>query len=314
MKTLIVRVSNDLDEVEELVGRGYCPVECSIGGKSVVDDLLMDHHGEWSHLESVAVRGYRDHYGARAHDPRFVVAGVADADATFAIAALAGVLPHPNKEVSGPPPVVKAQTQDLAGLAETVAVIDTDPIGRHLPEMEGGDILLAWNAMSDGRTDLGATTGVGLWVSLTTGNPTQQRPLLDGAVAAETRRRELAANELFEVGDTVDGVTILDGSTVFGFDVWYGRLSDADADTAAGWARPVVLARVAKTGGITIGCPNAEVAEALFGPGGLKNVFSLLQPEGWGGRETVGGSPRGTQMSAAELRAAARVVAEARRT
>ena len=39
------------------------------------------------------MRGYRDHQGARVEDPRFVVTGRADADATFAIAALAGLLP-----------------------------------------------------------------------------------------------------------------------------------------------------------------------------------------------------------------------------
>ena len=45
-----------------------------------------------------------------------------------------------------------------------------------------------------------------------------------------------------------------------------------------------------------LSCPNKEVAERAFGSGGLKNVFPRLpEIEGkeWGGREAVGGSPRG---------------------
>ena len=78
--------SNDPQEIEHMLDEGYEPVECSIGGRSIVGDLQMDHHGELSHLTGVAIRAY-ENYGARKDDPRFVVTGAADADATFAIAA-----------------------------------------------------------------------------------------------------------------------------------------------------------------------------------------------------------------------------------
>ena len=45
-----------------------------------------------------------------------------------------------------------------------------------------------------------------------------------------------------------------------------------------------------------ISCPCRQVAELAFGPGGLKEVFPLLpgiNGKEWGGRESVGGSPRG---------------------
>jgi len=63
-------------------------------------------------------------------------------------------------------------------------------------------------------------------------------------------------------------------------------------------------------GAVTLGCPNKAVAEAIFGAGGLLTVFPALEPNGWGGREAVGGSPRGLQMTEAMVMAAARRVAE----
>lgn len=85
---IVIKHVNTTVEAIELLEQGYCPVECSIGGESIVDELSMDHHGVLSHLEGVAVRAYRDYFGVRKSDPRFVVTGAADADATFAIAAL----------------------------------------------------------------------------------------------------------------------------------------------------------------------------------------------------------------------------------
>ena len=67
----------------------------------------------------------------------------------------------------------------------------------------------------------------------------------------------------------------------------------------------MVLSWVEGRGQVTVGCPNIEVAEALFGEGGLKNLFAELEPEGWGGREAVGGSPRGLKLTRAQVEAAA---------
>ena len=125
-----IAFSKNAEAVAAMVAEGFCPIECSFGNKSIIDDLKMDHHGEYSNLESVAVRAYRDHFGARASDMRFVVNHV-DADCIFAIAALAGVLPHPQSQYAATLPEFKQSIwrQDLLPLAETIAVIDTDPIG-----------------------------------------------------------------------------------------------------------------------------------------------------------------------------------------
>ena len=125
--SLKVRVTNDAAEVRRLIDEGFAAIECSIGGESITCPLNMDHHGERSHLESVAIRAYRDHFGARKSDPRFVVVGSPDADACFAISALAGLLPHPSVEVpSYLPDHVKASKQrDLTAVSYTHLTLPT---------------------------------------------------------------------------------------------------------------------------------------------------------------------------------------------
>lgn len=306
---LIVRVTNDAAEVHELIAKGYAAIECSIGGESLVCDLEMDHHGERSNLESVAIRAYRDHFGGRKSDPRFVVVGSPDADATFAIAALAGYLPHPSVEVpSYLPDHVKASKQrDLSELANTVATIDTDPIGRDLSAMPFGAELLLWNALMSFSedSDMAGVAGVFLWIQVVSGAPSR-KPLILSAVQTESDRREAASSEV--IVSLNEGVGYIEDSKVWGFDVWYGRDVDYPADSPQGWKHGVILARVASSGAITIGCPNKAVAEALLGEGGLKAVFPKLPQEGWGGREAIGGSPRGMSMSLGDLKEAADIV------
>jgi hypothetical protein len=70
---------------------------------------------------------------------------------------------------------------------------------------------------------------------------------------------------------------------VWGFDIWYR------------WA-PVVVSFAERNKKVTLGCPDTETAERLFGPGGLFKVYEALG-QGWGGREAVGGSPRGVPMT-----------------
>lgn len=310
---LDIVVSNSADEIGTLLAQGFCAVECSIGGSSIVDVLNMDHHGDLSHLEAVSMRSYRDHFGARRDDPRFVIAGQSDADAAFTVAGLAGLLPHPSRVdefASAPPPVKTSMTKDLSTLAETVAIIDTDPIGRDLSSMPSGDLLLAWNALSGtGRDSLSAIGGVALWMALTTGRADQLAPYLAAGVNSETTRRQAARADLDERGQTIAGVLVLRESQTWGFDVWYGRKTDASADSPEGWTHPVAVAWVADAHNVTIGCPNTAVAEVLFGPGGLKTVFSYLEPQGWGGREAVGGSPRGEVLTWEQVEVAARTIA-----
>lgn len=280
---LVVCFAASIEEALAKVAEGFEPVECSFGGNgSVVGPLVMDHHGAHSALEGVAVRAYRDHFGVRAADPRFVVTGAADADATFAIAALAGMLPHPSRaaEFEKAPPFIKGpMTRDLLPLAELVNTMDVDPIPHvaKLPDTEEGRALLLFHALASHEQDSTAfQAGVDTWRLLTGSRPPAA---LLKAVGDEEARRIADA---LAAPMTMIGNVLYVESEVWGFDVWYG----IEARPAA------VLAYVAKNGNYTIGCPSGEAAEKAFGPGGLKNVFPKLG-EGWGGREAIGGSPRG---------------------
>ncbi len=311
-----LRLTNDEAEVRALVAQGFCPVECSIGGASIVDDLMMDHHGDLSYLEGVAVRAYRDHYGARRDDPRFVVVGTADADATFAIASLAGLLPHPDADVAGVPKhLVAARQRDLSALAWLVNRIDTDPVGYNIAAHPDGATLLAFRALNlDATDDLGLYGAVRLWRTLTTGNPAALKPILQGAHESEAARLETAREDLrdslliYPVPYTSMRLAGIIESRVWGFDVWYGRMGgENDPEDVSSWLYPVVMAFA--NGEITVGCPNAAVAEKVFGEGGLKRIFPLLSPSGWGGREAVGGSPRGMKMTGKQFDDAMALVA-----
>lgn len=300
------RIVTDEAAARALADDGWCPIECSFGTVSVLDELRLDHHGQLSRLEGVAIRALRDHYGARAADPRFVIAGTADADATFAAAALSGVLPGP-QERGG---------DELVALAETIDLLDREPVGADVPSLPGGPLVLCWRAFAGNSSDdLGALLGILMWRKLVGARTAATEAFLDFGVEAEREARrealEARSRETTRVGDHV---LLAEASTGGGQRFWYGRRDELPASSPDGWEAPVLVTRNAKSEAITIGCASPVVAEALLGPGGLKAVFPLLpqrQRAGWGGREAIGGSPRGQIMSPQDARKAAEIVAAA---
>jgi hypothetical protein len=297
MKSLQIVHTSSVSFAQQLCGEGFCPIECSIGGESIVDSLVMDHHGSESHREGVALRAYRDHFGVRRDDPRFVVTGAADADATFAIAALCGILPHPSRAAEfekAPPPVKASGTKDIRTLAALVNKVDTSPIGIRLEETDEGVILLLWNQMGSSAQDASAFhAGVDRWRCLLGRAP---KALLEATKTEEQNR--VAEARKAEVTRISKEVAVVE-SGAWGFDVWYAEVA------------PIIVAYVATNGNITIGCPDTESAEKFFGHGGLKNIFAKLEPAGWGGREAIGGSPRGQKLTREQAVEAARVIVAA---
>lgn len=295
---IIIAHSNIEEVIRSTAEAGFEPIECSIGGKSIVGPLRMDHHGELSGLEGVAIRAYRDHFGACKDDrkgARFVVTGEADADATFAIAALAGELPHPSRAgefKNYPEGVQKIMTQDLTVLAELVNLMDTAPIGVQLSEKDFGAVLLLWKQMASHVQDETAFyAGVDRWRALL--GPARPEKLLLAAINEEQRRVGLARKAKL-LWDSQDEKPVNALSCEhWGFDVWYG-----DHTPVIVWFNPV-------NNSITVGAANDRIAEAYFGKGGLKNVFPKLDDKfekGWGGRESIGGSPRGMMMTSQQAK------------
>ena len=275
----IQHVSTSIDAINAKIA-GFCSVECSFGEESVVDALAMDHHGALSHLESVALRAWREHRGARRDDPRFVVTGAADADATFAIAALAGLLP---------------EGRDCGALAELIAAADMHPLALADDPRPEAALLLLWRRMASGVQDATAFyAGVDRWRALLKANPPSA--LLDAARAEETARLALARTARVE---RLSPQVAFVESPVPAFDVWYAEIA------------PVIVAYVAEARRVTIGVRDLPTAQQLFGPRGLLEVLPKLQPPGWGGRETIGGSPRGQRFSQREaISVAEQIVAE----
>jgi hypothetical protein len=274
---LLIFHTNDHAEAEHFMCNGAEPVECAFGEEgSVLGPLALDHHGKESHREGVAVRAYRDHRGALADDKRFVVTGDADADATFAIAALCGYL-----------------SSGLDELAALINRMDTDPIGVRLCEHRWGPTLLLWEQLASPVQDATAFyAGVDRWRLLLGERP--PRALIAAAGAQEEERVRLGREAAVEVSDLNRRVAFV-RSAVWAFDLWYE-------------VAPCVVA-LTPQGNVTVGCRDLATATAFFGEGGLKNVFPLLAPKGWGGRETVGGSPRGVPLTEQEARNAAIVIA-----
>ncbi len=290
--------SASVDEVRTLTARGYEPVECALGCESIVGPLQMDHHGRLSHLEGVALRAYRDHFGSRREAARFVVTGTADADATFAIASLAGVLPHPSQArffEHATPRIQAAMARDLSAFAVLVNQADMEPLGLGLAATPEGRTLLLWNQMASDVQDATAFhAGVDRWRALLCG--TERRALVAAAATQESERVEEARRASV---DRLTAQVALVESGGRAFDVWYAEIA------------PVIVLYNEANSNVTVGCPGKEAAERIFGHGGLLQVFPLLSPPGWGGREGIGGSPRGVRLTRAQAREAAVRIAQA---
>lgn len=281
--------SNNIKEIRKLVKRGYCPIECSLSGKSIIDELKMDHHEEWSYLEPVALRAYRDSWGARKDDPRFVSTGTADADACFAIASLAGIIP-PKKYLS---------------LAKTIAIKDT-AINQNTLELPMGKYLLIWNEFTGRRRDLiGFMAGINFWPILLGFNKAKIEILSKVAQENKKRRDKQILDDLKNNGKKFSQIMVISDCENYGSTLWHQRIKNKPANSLLGWKNLIVISRRKKWNSGRITCPNNEVAEKIFGKGGLRNVFPLMSPTPWGG-----GSPRGIKLSSQDLKKSAKIVNE----
>ena len=308
----IIHTSN-LQEAERLVKEGWEPVECSIDGQSVVSRLQMDHHGKLSHLEGVAIRAYRDHFGACANGKTqgFVVTGVADADACFAIAALAGMLPHPSKraelealpEKERPPGwLIDMLSVDLMALADIVNKIDTELV-RYYEQMATtpeGHLLLLWNQMKSDVNDRSSFhAGVDRWRLIAGTRP--PKALIAAVGGEEDRKVRAALNPTRTYSPSPSSLVTAVDSPEDCFNAWYGRYT------------PCVV-HLKADGEIDIGVRDHETAMEMFGPRGLQGLFGTLDAitgKGWGGHPWVCGGPRGVRRTWEEAIEIANVVSKA---
>lgn len=294
---LQIEFTHDYATACRLRDAGFEPIECAFGQYgSVLGAYNLDHHGTESHREGVALRACRDLYGARSDDQRFVVTGTPDADAVLAIVALAGLVPEANLDPA---------------FYELVNTHDTDPIGRTLFDSPEG-VALAWFNQRERLTqsEAGFRTAIDHMVRLlTVGLTDAERKQVIKRDRGRRRRAEEGILHLFDrdglalpIPSAIAPLPVRRGamavdaparvlvvrSTVWGFDIWY-RLA------------PVVVSYAERMAKVTVGCPDTATAELLFGPGGLEQAWTALG-KGWGGRGTIGGSPRGQRLSLSAAR------------
>jgi hypothetical protein len=266
---------------------GWCPVEVSAGGESIVDELQLDHHGSLSELEGVALRGYRDYFRIRAANSKIVFLGFPDEDACWCAASVLRILPHPIiGDVFPDLPSHRhlRAAQNLLLLAELINAVDIDPDkGKLLEHSPAGRLMILWRQMGHPtrQDDIAWIGGVDRWINLT---------------ARDIRRAENAGLELqAELYDRVlETPAVTFGSTsqvaVAEF-TEFGRnslLYDHYTDHKS----PMLVAYFADSGATSICVRNMEWARENIGPRGLLHLYELLTPAGAGGREVLGGGSR----------------------
>mgnify|MGYP000766176818 FL=1 len=132
-------------------------------------------------------------------------------------------------------------------------------------------------------------------------------PFFEAAVKEQERLVAKAEADMAERSVKEEGILVIRGASVCGFDTWYGK-KDGNVRVASSWQNPVVVA-LYNEGNIIIGTPCAEVAEEMFGENGLKKVYAklnelygLTEGNGFGGHVGIGGSPRNMRMSYDDVR------------
>ena len=264
--------ANNLGEAEKARNEGFEPVECAFGLVSVVGPRELDHHGAYSKNEAVSIKAAKLAIGGDRHG-KFVVAGRPDHDQIYACAVLSSSIP-----------AVLAE-------AEAVAEMDTDPIGRDRTSSRYlNDLLFEQTTKNLSRDCSGAYQALALLVDIYTRAPSQEE--LSIALDLERKRRECMLEQIVACEEGKVALAISDER---GFGEWYTR------------APIVVLYNPAKKS-ITLGL-NPKKGSPFFdyngfdllGASGFMPIYSefdkATRKSSSGGREVVGGSPRGVSMS-----------------
>jgi hypothetical protein len=311
LPTIDIRVCLDASEARAAMAAGHCPVECSFGSDSVVDGLVMDHHGEYSLLDPVCSRALTMWADVRTgypcptvHPAKFAVTGVPDADASLAIFFLSSLHEYTPEGV-----------MDICeAVAEYVARADRGIFDRLQECGLGGQLILAWRQrqVANGRPEASSYAWISAvrdWAEIITAAAASQlltEELSNGCCREAERQWEARAAQWefpcfsdihagspgdFEVSPTPPGLSTGDYglvvSSAAGADVWYGEMPSLSGYVAyiAGQERIAISLRP--------------------GTGGEHNLLelaSILGP-GWGGREEILGSPRGAKMALSDARA-----------
>ncbi|MCR5346842.1 MAG: hypothetical protein K6E38_03620 [Fretibacterium sp.] len=269
-------------EIEARMEEGFVPVEMAEGTRSYVDFRCLDHHNGYSNLPSACVTALKFCGDLAGQTPARIMVNHTDSDSVMTGLTLLGLLPR----------------ELLEELNPEIGQLDTEPLMADESKMRFNDEIRIWKECMESVKQSGWSWlyGLQLWLDIF-----ENRSSFDGfleEVNSRVDERKKAALEDYQAAERGPSgrVLLVNPSRVKGFDIQFCRETEAAPDTLNGWRHWCVISYVVKSGSVMLACPCRRVAELAFGPGGLENVFPLLPAiEGreWGGRESVGGSPRG---------------------
>ena len=280
----------EVDEIEARIEEGFVPIEMSEGTHSFVDFRRLDHHNEYSAQPSACITAM-NFWGALAEEnPVRLMVNHADSDCVITGLTLLGLLPRELHEKLNP----------------EVGLLDTEPVGIDYTKLKFSGPIRVWKTAMQSVKQSGWCWlyGLSLWIDLLE-RPEAYQSQIDRLDAMEEDRVRKALEDYEHAVIGPSGrVALVAPSRVRGYEVQFFRQPDHPLDSLDGWRHWCVIAYVENAHNVLLSCPNPQVAEAAFGPGGLKNVFPLLPSidgKDWGGREAVGGSPRGVPFPAERL-------------
>lgn len=185
-------------------------------------------------------------------------------------------------------------------LNQEIGILDTEPLIADIEDMKYFELISLWKLAMGSVKQSGWSWlyGLQLWLDIYFHKDKFSR-LLEELKKYEDERREIAASEYAAAKISPSGrVVAISNSKVKGYDVQFVRQKEFSLLSLEGWRHWCIVSYVEKSGVFMLSCPCRKVAEIAFGQGGLKNVMPLLPKidgREWGGRESVGGSPRGVR-------------------
>ena len=271
-----------IEEIPAYMEQGFVPIEMSEGTHSFADFRRLDHHNEYSAQPSACVTAL-NFWGELAEQrPARIMVNHADSDCVITGLTLLGLMPRELHERLNP----------------EVGLVDTAPVGVDYSKLEFGGPIRVWkNAMQSVKQSGWCWLyGLSLWIDLLE-RPKAYQNQIGKLDEMEAERVKTALEDYKHAVISPSGrVALVMPSRVRGYEVHFFRQPEYLVESLKGWRHWCIIAYNENSGSVLLSCPNPQVAEAAFGPGGLKNVFALLPSidgKEWGGRESVGGSPRG---------------------
>lgn len=265
-------------EATSMMLQGYTPVECNFGDISITDRYDLDHHGKFSHRPAVAVQAATMKLSN--FITKFVVTGEADLDAIYAIGVLSGAItPH-------------------IGFAEAIGKVDTDPVHYDWENDEYAKYIAYFEECSEKEQSYSSFyKNLNLLVRI-----------VENPNAKEIEDSYKAFLFKMKTPPRVD--------ELFGNGIGFLKMEKDFQEVLNSYKLVDIIVALCDDQ-IVIGVESKEKAEQILGKGGLNNIWPLLTKEikdpidekkAWGGRENIGGSPRGMKMTSEHGYQAARII------